>query len=58
VDFTLGTESTNELFVFLILAILGKAAKAGRTAVKSLGTLVESLFETVVDESLLEDLNI
>jgi hypothetical protein len=57
VDFALGTKGTNELFVFLVLAVLRETAKAGRTTVKSLGALVESLFETVVDESLLEDLD-
>jgi hypothetical protein len=56
VDFALRTKSANELFVFLILAVLGQAAKTGRTTVKSLGALVKSLFETVVDKSLLEDL--
>jgi hypothetical protein len=57
VDFALGTKGTNELFIFLVLAVLRETAKAGRTTVKSLGALVESLFETVVDESLLEDLD-
>lgn len=55
-DFALGAKSTNELFVFLILAVFGEAAETGRAAVKSLGALVESLLETVVDKSLLEDL--
>jgi hypothetical protein len=52
-DFTLGAESTNELFVFLILAVLGETAETGRAAVKSLGALVESLLESVMDKSLL-----
>ena len=55
-DFSLGAKSTNELFVFLILAVLGEAAETGRAAVKSLGALVESLLQSIVDKSLLEDL--
>jgi len=56
-DFTLCTKSANELFVFLILTVLGKAAETGRAAIQSLGTLVESLFKAIVDECLLKNLS-
>lgn len=55
-DLAFGTERTNELLVLLILAILGKTTKTGGATVERLGGLVESLFESIVDKSLLEDL--
>lgn len=55
-DFTLGTKCADELLVFLVFAVLGKTAKTSGTAIESLGTLVKSLFESIMDKSLLEDL--
>ena len=55
-DLTLSAQSTDELLVLLILAVLSKAAKTGGTAIKGLGALVESLTESVVDKGLLKDL--
>jgi hypothetical protein len=57
-DISLSTQGTDQLLVFLILAILGKAAKTSRAAVKSLGALVQALLETIVHERLLEHLQI
>lgn len=53
-DFTLGAESTNELFVLLVFAVLGEAAETGGAAVECLGAFVESFAESVVDECLFE----
>ena len=55
-NFTLGAESTDELLVFIILAVLSKTAETGGTAVEGLSALVESLAETVVNEGLLKNL--
>lgn len=56
-DFTFGTESANEFLVFLILAVLGQTAETRRTTIQCLGTLVESLLEAIVDESLFQNLH-
>jgi len=42
-DFSLGTESLDELLIFLVLAVLGKATETGGTSVERLRALVESL---------------
>lgn len=55
-DFTFGTESLDELFVLVILAILGEAAETGRAAIQSLGALVKTLLESSVDHGLFKDL--
>lgn len=55
-DFTLRTESANKFFVLFVFAVLGETAETSRAAIKSLGTFMESLLETIVNESLLEDL--
>ena len=55
-NLSLCTESTDEFLVLVVLAILSKTAETGRTAVKSLGALMESLLETVMDERLLKNL--
>ena len=55
-DLALGAECADELLVLLVLAVLGEAAKAGGAAVEGLGAFVQALAETVVNESLFEDL--
>jgi len=55
-NLTLCAESTDELLVLIILAILCKTAETSRTAVKGLCTLMKSLLETIMDEGLLKNL--
>ena len=56
VDLVLVAESLDELEVLGLVAGLDENAKVGLTTVKGLGALTETTGETVVDESLLEDL--
>ena len=53
-DFSLGTKSADKLLVFLVFTVLGETAEASGATVKSLGAFMEPLFETVMNESLLE----
>jgi hypothetical protein len=55
-NFTLGTESPDELFVLLVFAIPRKTTKSGRATIKCLGAFMKSFFETVMDKGLFEDL--
>jgi len=55
-DFSLGTKSADKLLVFLVFTVLGETAEASGATVKSLGAFMEPLFETVMNESFLEDL--
>lgn len=57
-DFTFSAKGTDELFVFLILTVLGKAAETSRTAIEGLGALVQSLLQTIVDECLFKHLTV
>jgi len=56
VDLSLGTESLDELLVFVVLAVLREAAQSGGAAIEGLGALVESLLESSVDHGLFQDL--
>lgn len=56
VDLTLGTESLDELLVFLVLTVLGEATQTGAAAIECLGALVESLLQSSVDHGLFQDL--
>lgn len=56
VDLVLVAESLDELEVLGLVAGLDENAKVGLTTVKGLGALTKTTGETVVDESLLEDL--
>lgn len=56
VDLVLVAESLDELEVLGLVAGLDENAKVGLTTVEGLGALTETTGETVVDESLLEDL--
>lgn len=55
-DLTLSAQSTDELLVLFVLTVLGKAAKTGGAAVEGLGTFMETLAESVMNEGLFEDL--
>jgi hypothetical protein len=55
-DLTLSAQGADELLVLFVLAVLGKAAKTGGAAVEGLGTFMETLAESVMNEGLLEDL--
>jgi hypothetical protein len=56
VDLTFGTKSLDELLVFLVLAVLGQATKASRSAIQGFGALVKTLLESSVDHGLFKDL--
>lgn len=56
VDLVLGAESLNELDVLGLRAGLDEDAKVGLTLVEGLGALTETTGETVVNESVLQDL--
>lgn len=56
VDFVLGAESLNELDVLGLRAGLDENAQMGLALVEGLGALTETASETVVDESVLQDL--
>lgn len=51
----LGTESLNELLVWLLLAVLVQDTHVGLAAVKGLGGLTETTGKTIVDEGVLEN---
>lgn len=54
----LGAQSADELLVLLVLAVLREAAETGGAAIEGLGALVKPLAESVVHESLLQDLRL
>ena len=56
VDLVLGTEGLNELDVLSLRAGLNEDAKVSLTLVEGLGALAETAGETVVNESVLQDL--
>jgi len=55
-DLTFGTETLDELLVFLVFTVLGKATQTGSASVQGLGALVESLLQTSVDHGLFQNL--
>lgn len=55
VDTGLGAKGLDQLLVLLVVAILGKDAKASISAVKGLHGLVKTTAKTVEDKRLLED---
>ena len=51
-------QGADELLVLLVLAVLREAAETGGAAIEGLGALVKPLAESVVHESLLQDLRL
>jgi hypothetical protein len=56
VDLTFGTESLDELLVFLVLTVLGQTSETGSSAIQGLGAFVKTLLESTVDHCFFQDL--